>query len=1082
MTITVKTLSPSEIQSAVLQSNQIASAATRTVTSNQFVFFAAFDGTRNDRDNLALSGDPKSTNVAQLERQIFDANKGNSNVVTGYYKGVGTNGTWDPTVVIPTSEIRATAEKAYSEFNKAASDWLAVNPSGEVRAMLATFSRGGSTGAVFSQILFERGITNPISGDVLVAPGSSLISGGVIMDTVNTGVSTNAVFVGASNLLFTRSENEYRYAFKGLDNSDQPYSAGVVLVPGDHGDNGGGADNGLGALVLGGQSGQGGAVGYFAASGLNVAATPADRLFNAAQAAIHSEGKDSFGNVIWSEYGSVQDGTVRLSQSGVVPPVTQYNPDGSFQTSYLNLDGKLVTNLTEPTDDGSSMRVFAIKNPSTGKVLSQTQVHISADHSAQTTIADTPDGTGGMNRDIDTTVGGKPVHIDQHASATALANGEQTGDFISSAVTINGAAAVNNNLIAASIDEAYPSAKDIILNRGTGEFTHIVAAGDLGNADGTTPSLVALTGQVDWWNSPNLNSPAITAFAGDLAAVLAVAKSRTPLAIATSVASGLSHVSQDPALSTIAGALRVLGNIKGLDDAFKTGNLGRVLTNGGSLSIPALGIFSEYLRQQIIAEFGSVGAARVAIDDGSELAVKIVGTFDGVNALLEDVVAGLPYLNIAVSLAEGDYKGAAISYIAIENPVVAIFLAAIDYFYTVAMEHQYEANGRFVGGANGAITIQVDNVNGGAGENFTKNMQTMLDQTKKQAAMDAERLGQPMGVIAERLPTIEYKRDVMFLRYKDPLSGQDYVRTFDLHGKYLTPGYVEEVLQADQTTIRFSPWGAVPHNDNVGRNADPADRQPNNQIANAKNFFDDIARQYSNAVTASGAIAPLWEVETVNLQRLSGYQHAGKTTEAIAHENGTGYSLYYGAPGDARPGNPGFRNETSQQTATVIALDLNGDGVITVTKKETGRGVLFDVDNDGFAEESDWIGPRDGILVLDRTSSGEPADGQINRGVDLFNDTWVDGARRQLSVLNEIDGDGNGLSGGNLNAQDPVFAHLKVWLDLNGDGVAQDAELQGLTKLTPKIIASYAIRSGATGRFCYQNSVAANDMTWEVAA
>ena len=425
MTITVKTLSPSEIQSAILQSNQITNAAVATVTGNQFVFFAAFDGTRNDRNNLALSGDPKSTNVAQIFEQVRDGNLGNASVVPKYYKGVGTIGTWDPTVVIPTSEIRATAELAYSEFNKAASDWLAVNPSGEVRAMLATFSRGGSTGAVFSQILFERGITNPISGDVLVAPGSSLISGGVIMDT-------------------------------------------------------------------------------------------------------------------------------------------------------------------------------------------------------------------------------------------------------------------------------------------------------------------------------------------------------------------------------IAGALRVLGNIKGLDDAFKTGNLGRVLTNGGSLSIPALGIFSEYLRQQIIAEFGSVGAARVAIDDGSELAVKIVGTFDGVNALLEDVVAGLPYLNIAVSLAEGDYKGAAISYIAIENPFVAIFLAAIDYLYTVAMEHQYEASGRFVGGANGAITIQIDSVNGGAGAAFAKNMQTMLDQTKKQAAMDAERLGEPMGVIAERLPTIEYKRDVMFLRFKDPLSGASYVRTFDLGGKYLAPGITPE--------------------------------------------------------------------------------------------------------------------------------------------------------------------------------------------------------------------------------------------------------------------------------------------------
>ena len=125
MTITVKTLSPSEIQSAVLQSNQIASAATRTVTSNQFVFFAAFDGTRNDLDSLPLSGLSLSTNAAQLYKQMRDGNLGNSNVATGYFKGVGTNGTLDPTAAVPTSEIKARAEEAYTAFNEAASDWLA---------------------------------------------------------------------------------------------------------------------------------------------------------------------------------------------------------------------------------------------------------------------------------------------------------------------------------------------------------------------------------------------------------------------------------------------------------------------------------------------------------------------------------------------------------------------------------------------------------------------------------------------------------------------------------------------------------------------------------------------------------------------------------------------------------------------------------------------------------------------------------------------------------------------------------------------------------------------------------------------
>ena len=107
--------------------------------------------------------------------------------------------------------------------------------------------------------------------------------------------------------------------------------------------------------------------------------------------------------------------------------------------------------------------------------------------------------------------------------------------------------------------------------------------------------------------------------------------------------------------------------------------------------------------------------------------------------------------------------------------------------------------------------------------------------------------------------------------------------------------------------------------------------------------------------------------------------------------------------------------------------------------------MLFDVDNDGYAEETDWIAPREGILVLDRNG-----DGQINVGTDLFNDDGVDGTRRRLGVLSEIDA-GFGYQGGSyygtLDANDPVFGQLKVWMDINGDGVAQTGELQSMAQL-----------------------------------
>ena len=51
MTI-VKVLNSSEIAAARSRGNSIAAVATPTISSNQFVFFTAFDGTNNDRTQL----------------------------------------------------------------------------------------------------------------------------------------------------------------------------------------------------------------------------------------------------------------------------------------------------------------------------------------------------------------------------------------------------------------------------------------------------------------------------------------------------------------------------------------------------------------------------------------------------------------------------------------------------------------------------------------------------------------------------------------------------------------------------------------------------------------------------------------------------------------------------------------------------------------------------------------------------------------------------------------------------------------------------------------------------------------------
>lgn len=88
MVAIVGSLTPEQIQQAQQNAQTIANSATKTISSNQFVFFAAFDGTNNDKTKLPPG--EQSTNVGQLSDQAELAAKNNTNIVAKYYSGPGT--------------------------------------------------------------------------------------------------------------------------------------------------------------------------------------------------------------------------------------------------------------------------------------------------------------------------------------------------------------------------------------------------------------------------------------------------------------------------------------------------------------------------------------------------------------------------------------------------------------------------------------------------------------------------------------------------------------------------------------------------------------------------------------------------------------------------------------------------------------------------------------------------------------------------------------------------------------------------------------------------------------------------------
>ena len=131
-----------------------------------------------------------------------------------------------------------------------------------------------------------------------------------------------------------------------------------------------------------------------------------------------------------------------------------------------------------------------------------------------------------------------------------------------------------------------------------------------------------------------------------------------------------------------------------------------------------------------------------------------------------------------------------------------------------------------------------------------------------------------------------------------------------------------------------------------------------------------------------------------------------------------------------------FRS-AEQSLGSPIVLDLNGDGVIT-----TGihGGAYFDNEGDGFAKQTAWVSPEDGLLAWDRNGNS-----RIDSGKELFGNQTILGngsaAANGFEALAELDSNADG----KIDANDPGWANLTIWKDADTDGYSTADELTGLT-------------------------------------
>jgi hypothetical protein len=164
-----------------------------------------------------------------------------------------------------------------------------------------------------------------------------------------------------------------------------------------------------------------------------------------------------------------------------------------------------------------------------------------------------------------------------------------------------------------------------------------------------------------------------------------------------------------------------------------------------------------------------------------------------------------------------------------------------------------------------------------------------------------------------------------------------------------------------------------------------------------------------------------------------------------------------------------YGDPSNPDSACPLLIDTDGNGV-KLTAPD--RGVIFDLDGDGQAEQIGWTRPGSGDawLAMDRNGNG-----RIDDGTELFgNNTPIPGQRetagngfdalnfvhRESSVAAALDRE--------ISPDDSAWHRLLLWRDLNHNGISEPDEL---TRVADSPLAGIDLRYETINRVRKENEI-----------